>query len=266
MNIRKCKFCGQEFVPRSNRQIYCDREHYRQCPSCGELYIERYSENLKRPPRLCCSTCRITHREPEYVEHETIWKSENIVLVDSQKKRNKYDNLNISKYYRSIGIDCVHVFPEDDIDKLIQQCSCSKTLDASELNVYKLSRDYTAEFLKENDTVSFYESTSVALGLVKNNEIYQVMTFASSRYTQNYEYEIIRCCTKLGCKIENGLDILSSQASIILGIHSCIAYQDMSKTFSLQPYQSINMKLSHINPPRLRKSSVYDCGTAVFVF
>lgn len=55
---RNCKFCGEPFIPNSNRQIYCKRIHYRNCPICNKLYIEDNVENLKRPPVACSYECR----------------------------------------------------------------------------------------------------------------------------------------------------------------------------------------------------------------
>lgn len=58
MKQRNCEFCGLPFTPASNRQRYCNREHKRVCPICGEEYIEDNVENLKRPPVACSYDCR----------------------------------------------------------------------------------------------------------------------------------------------------------------------------------------------------------------
>lgn len=56
--LRKCLFCGKEFIAKSNRQKYCKGPHYRNCPICGKEYIEDNVENLKRPPVACSYECR----------------------------------------------------------------------------------------------------------------------------------------------------------------------------------------------------------------
>lgn len=53
-----CKFCNKPFIPRSNRQQYCQGPHYRNCPVCGKEYLEDNVENLKRPPVACSYKCR----------------------------------------------------------------------------------------------------------------------------------------------------------------------------------------------------------------
>lgn len=55
---RLCAFCGLPFIPKSNHQQYCDREHKRVCPICGKEYVEDNVENLKRPPVACSYECR----------------------------------------------------------------------------------------------------------------------------------------------------------------------------------------------------------------
>lgn len=65
---RICKFCGEPFVPNSNRQQYCQRPHIRNCPICGKEYIEDNVENLKRPPVACSYECRKIKREQTSLE------------------------------------------------------------------------------------------------------------------------------------------------------------------------------------------------------
>ena len=83
---------------------------------------------------------------------------------------------------------------------------------------------------------------------------------------KTYEYEISHVCTKLGCRIAEGLDSLSSSASVLLGVTSCIFYIDTSKCFDCSEFLSIGLKKDHYNYPRLRPSLVFDCGTYVYTF
>lgn len=265
MKQRICKFCGESFLPRSNRQIYCDRNHYRQCVSCGKLYLEKYHENLSKPPRLCSPNCAAKIRINETPEFRILAKLNTTVIVDSTICRRKYDNLNISKKMNSKGLSCIHVFPEEDIDKIIAQNDIVETCDSSEFQVYKLNSDYAEEFLEQN-SIQKHMKSLLYLGLIKNYQIYQVISFTAPRYNHNYEYEISNICTKLHTKIAGGLDLLSSVASINFGVTSCIAYQDLSKMFSSKMFRDIGMRSHHSNPPHLLKSSVYDCGTRVLIF
>lgn len=261
-----CRFCGKQFTPRSNRQIYCDREHKRVCPSCGSVYVEKYNENLKKPPRLCSSYCGIRSKIIPLPQFEILDRINDKVLINSCIPRSKYENLRISQHISSINLDPIHIFPSDDIDRIIRWCEVNKKLDSSEFQVYKLNYEYVQEFLEDNDIVPFYKKTSDAIGLVKDSKIYQVMTFSRPRYNHNYDYEIIRCCTRNGFNILGGLDVLSSAASIYLGVSNCISYQDLSKEFNKKYYETIGMELNHTNRPRRRNLNIFDCGTNVYVF
>lgn len=39
MNSKICKRCGDEFVPKSSKQLYCKKEIELICPICGDKYI-----------------------------------------------------------------------------------------------------------------------------------------------------------------------------------------------------------------------------------
>lgn len=54
-----CKMCNQEFIPNSNNQIYCHREHYMTCPVCGKSYIEKNKDKYKFPPTACSKECKV---------------------------------------------------------------------------------------------------------------------------------------------------------------------------------------------------------------
>ena len=57
---KRCKECGEYFTPRSMRQQYCDKIHYRPCPVCGKLVEAKY---LSDPPRCCSKECQQKSRK-----------------------------------------------------------------------------------------------------------------------------------------------------------------------------------------------------------
>ena len=52
--LKRCKECGELFMPKSARQQYCKKIHYRPCPVCGKLVIAKH---LGDPPRTCSKEC-----------------------------------------------------------------------------------------------------------------------------------------------------------------------------------------------------------------
>lgn len=51
-STRVCQICGKLFTPRSGMQLYCDDQHYSNCPICGKLVPIKYAYERNR----CCST------------------------------------------------------------------------------------------------------------------------------------------------------------------------------------------------------------------
>ena len=55
-SVKICELCGEPFTSSSNTAKYCNRNHYRPCPVCGEpVLVERGKEY--EPPKCCSETC-----------------------------------------------------------------------------------------------------------------------------------------------------------------------------------------------------------------
>lgn len=57
--VRKCVWCGKEFVAKAPKQNSCGEDHYRPCAMCGEplLVKESFANYMKYGPRTC-EACR----------------------------------------------------------------------------------------------------------------------------------------------------------------------------------------------------------------
>lgn len=55
MEMKKCKECGDLFMPKSKNSVYCDKLHYRPCPVCGKPVEAKY---LSDPARCCSQECK----------------------------------------------------------------------------------------------------------------------------------------------------------------------------------------------------------------
>ena len=191
------------------------------------------------------------------------------------------------------GYRCIHIWDWDDVDVIIGQLKNKLKLNACEFQVYRLTQDATDEFLIHNCIHGTCRGQLLNLGLVKDDQIYQIMTFGKSKRNKDYPIEMKRACTRIGYQIAEGYDKLSKVASQEFGIDSCVAYQDLSKISDID-YEAVGMKLLKVNPPRLVWSKgkryisnylvqnpntdytetqllqdgwlpVYDCGQAVYV-
>lgn len=191
------------------------------------------------------------------------------------------------------GYQCIHLWDWDNVDIVINQLKPKQLIDASEFQVYKLTKEATDRFLIDNCIHGTRRGQMLSLGLVRDDEVYQIMTFGKSKRNKDYPIEMKRACTRIGYKILNGYDKLSKAASQEFGVESCIAYQDISKLSDIN-YEELGMKLLTTNPPRKIWSKgkkyicdylvqnpqtdyaedqllqdgwlpVYDCGQAVYV-
>lgn len=52
---KKCKICGEEFIPKSPHDSYCGNDHFRPCPICGKLV--KFS-SVTEPVKGCSKECK----------------------------------------------------------------------------------------------------------------------------------------------------------------------------------------------------------------
>ena len=74
---KKCKECGEYFTPRSMRQQYCDKLHYRPCPVCGKPVEAKY---LSDPARCCSQECKNALR----AKAQKTQKDDVVTMVENQ--------------------------------------------------------------------------------------------------------------------------------------------------------------------------------------
>ena len=147
------------------------------------------------------------------------------------------------------GFRCIHVWDWDDEDRIVDYLRPREEHDATEFQVYKLSNEATKEFLTKYHILGSHRGQVLSLGLVKDDTIYQIMTFCKSKYDKNYYAQLCRWCMLPGYEIVGGYDKLSSYASEQFGVDKVIAYVDRSK-FDGSELEEIGMKLIRVSPPR----------------
>lgn len=107
----------------------------------------------------------------------------------------------------SKGIQLLHIFDFDDLDIwksiILNKLGLSKKLYARNCTLKELEYREVKDFLIENHLQGTV-SSSINLGLFYNEELVEVMTFGKSRFDKNYDYELLRLCTKKGLNIIGG--------------------------------------------------------------
>ena len=85
-----CKYCGKEFMPKAFGQMYCDDDHFGECPICGKPV--KITDYYKATP--CCSPeCTMKLRENTCIE-----KYGDKYAVTSQHGREKALQTSLAKY------------------------------------------------------------------------------------------------------------------------------------------------------------------------
>lgn len=326
---RICKFCGSEFTPVNNRQLYCNQPHIRICPVCGKQYVEKHNQNLSKPPVACSYPCRVKstqqtslikygcvtpgnnaearQKSANTVKHKELTKFMYIKdyrpVSKINLKINKMINdlgfsteleypignrvydiiipkLNtlieidptfthsnmgsdkfppLDKYYHRDktelaihnGFKCIHLFDWDNAEMILKSICVSpdNIIKAADCDVYKLNLDVADKFIVDNHYAGRHRGQLFALGLIKDNEIYQVMTFGKPTYDKSHYVQIYRMCNKLGYAVDTGYDRLS-QAASNFGLYDIVAYCDRAKSDG-SDLDIIGMKRIRTTPPQL---------------
>ena len=163
--------------------------------------------------------------------------------------RDKYYHRNKTICANDNGYQCIHIFDWDDKLKILNMLYDKISIDASELEIYKLKSEVGNEFLNNYHLRKSCYNQLLYLGLVKNNELYQIMTFGKSRYNNHFDVEMLRTCTRFGYDIIGGAAKLFSFALNYFEFDSVISYCDIAKSNQNFYTCELNMKLHHIVPP-----------------
>lgn len=183
-------------------------------------------------------------------------KDSNIVMnIDSSYEHNVSTGIdkNYRKYEASIlsekGYRCIHIFDWDDINKIVDLIRPKQVIHARECSIFKLNSAVADEFLDRYHLQGTVKGQILRLGLVKDHELFQVMTFGRPRYDKKHSVELLRLCTKAGYAVVGGAEKLFKFAVDDLCVRDIISYCDLSK-FSGDVYQRLGMKLLRITEPQ----------------
>lgn len=105
--------------------------------------------------------------------------------------------------------------------------SSERKLDARKLSVRSVPKTEYKQFCEFNH-ISGYAKAQVTLGLYEGQELISVLSFAKSRFDKNYEWEIIRFCSRLNTSVRGGFSRLLSHFMSEHQTRSICSYSDLS--------------------------------------
>lgn len=173
---------------------------------------------------------------------------------------NHYNNYKYNEYFRHSQLDktqlaerhgyrCIHVWDWDDWNKILNSIKNDGiVIYARELKITEIDRQDANTFLIDNHIQGKCKGNIVNLGLYKDNELVQVMTFGKPRYNKNYEWELLRLCTHSGMYVVGGAERLFKHFVRDYNPESIMSYCDISK-FSGDVYERLGFKLREQTKP-----------------
>ena len=130
----------------------------------------------------------------------------------SEHKRFNKTTDNLKHYQKMLkceskGIQLFNIFEHEDLDLWLSmintKLNINKKIYARKCKIKELKSQETKEFLDYNH-IQGYISSKVNLGLYFEDELVSVMTFSKPRFNKNYEYELIRFCSKRNTSVIGG--------------------------------------------------------------
>ena len=143
----------------------------------------------------------------------------------------------IDKYYHQLktdtakkyGYKIINIWDWDNTDMIIQSLTPKINIYARNCTLKKVSKKDAKTFLLNYHFQGYCNNQSIIYGLYYNNELVQLMSFGKPRYNKNYEYELLRLCTKFGYIVVGGTQKLFKTFINNNNPSSIISYCDDSK-------------------------------------
>ncbi|QPX63445.1 putative homing endonuclease [Campylobacter phage F352] len=151
------------------------------------------------------------------------------------------------------GIQLLHIFEHSWIEKkniwtsiINNKLGKSKKIMARKCVIKEVPKTEEKEFLNENHLQGFTGST-VCYGLYYKDKLVCLMSFGKPRFTDKYDWELIRLCTKIG------LNIIGGASKLLKHFHkhnpgSLISYSDRLYSDG-SVYKQLGFEFSHFSKP-----------------
>ena len=143
---------------------------------------------------------------------------------------------------------CIHIFDWDDIDKIINLITTKKSVYAKECVVKEIDKKQADMFLDKYHLQNSCYGNEYNIALYKDEELIQLMTFGKPRYNKNYDWELLRLCTKAEYRVVGGASKLFRYFIKNKVPSSIISYCDRAK-FSGDIYDTLGFKILNTSTP-----------------
>lgn len=233
----ECKSCGKNIISKTNKDFMQKLED-NNIPYEKEFSLQSYSYDIKVDNILI-------EIDPTYTHNSTIgpyYKNKN------GSPKNIYYHRDKSSIAKENNYHCIHIFDWDDKEKIINMLKDKQKIYARTCKLKEVSKVDIDNFLDSYHLQNTCKGQIVRLGLYYKDELIQVMTFGKPRYNKNYEWELLRLCTKFEYKVIGGSEKLFKYFIDNFKPESIISYCDLSK-FIGSVYEKLGFSLIKISNP-----------------
>ena len=151
-------------------------------------------------------------------------------------------HLSKTEFAKENGYNCIHIFDWDDWNKIFYLLQDKREVYARKCEVKGIDKKVAKEFLEKYHLQGSTKQAEYTYGLYYEDELVEVMTFGKPRYNKNYEYELLRLCTKPIVKVIGGASKLLKYFEEQVKPKSIVSYCDLSK-FSGEVYNKLGFQL-----------------------
>ena len=149
----------------------------------------------------------------------------------------------------SKGYNCINIWDWDNWDNILCFLKPKQKLYARKLQLKEVTKQDANTFLMKYHLQSKCKGNLINLGLYQEEQLVQIMTFGKPRYNKNYQWELLRLCTKMGYYVVGGAERLFKHFIKMQNPESVISYCDVSK-FTGDVYLRLGFKLKEQNKPQ----------------
>lgn len=177
-----------------------------------------------------------------YATHNSTWG------IDGKEGKDKLYHKEKSDLAAQNGYSCLHVWDWDDREKILELLQPRTPVYARKCKLRVIEQKDANVFLKRYHLQNGAKMQKVCLGLFYEGDLVEVMTFGPPRFNKNFEWELIRLCTKTGIRVLGGSQKLWKHFVEEYKPKSVISYCDRSK-FSGKIYGDLGFTLRSAGMP-----------------
>ena len=237
--LEQCKNAGSRLKSKTNKNFSIELNNN------NIMFTEEFSINKHKYSYDFKINDTLIEIDPTYTHNSTIGIYHKNKLSNP---KDKYYHKKKSEIAEENGYQCIHIFDWDDKEKIINMLKPKQSIYARNCKIKEVDNSECDKFLNDYHLQNTCKGQTIRLGLYYNDKLFQIMTFGKPRYNKNYEYELLRLCTKSEYKIIGGAEKLFKYFTNTYNPKSIISYCDKAK-FTGQVYNRLGMTLKKVTSP-----------------